>query len=60
LRATARLAARLDRASDRMNPYLAALAIGLMVLDVTCFLAIKVAPPKPIWHDAPLSAPPAP
>jgi hypothetical protein len=60
LQATARLASRLERAADRMNPYLMALAIGLMVLNVTCFVAIKACPPKPINLDAPLSAPAAP
>jgi hypothetical protein len=60
LQATARLATRLERAVDRMNPFLMALAIGLMILNVTCFFAIKVLPPKPIELGAPLSPPATP
>jgi hypothetical protein len=60
LQATARLASRLDRAADRMNPYLMALAIGLMIVNATCFFAIKVCPPKPIELGASQSPPPTP
>lgn len=36
------LLARLDRAAEQMNAFLLVLAIGLAVLDFTCFWIIKV------------------
>ena len=39
------MVARLDRAAEKMNAFLLVLAMGLAVLDFTCFWIIKV-------HDA--------
>ena len=36
------LLARLDRAAETMNAFLMVLAIGLAVLDFTCFWIIKI------------------
>ena len=36
------MVARLDRAAEQMNAFLLVLAIGLAVLDFTCFWIIKV------------------
>jgi hypothetical protein len=36
---------RLDRATREMNPFLLALAIGLLVLNLTCLAALKLSPP---------------
>ncbi len=52
-----RLVRRLERAACGMNPYLLTLAIGLVVLDATCFVAIRVLPPAPVGLDAPVSVP---
>jgi hypothetical protein len=60
LQATARLLQHLERAADRMNPYLMALAIGLFVLNLTCFVAIRISPPGPFDRDAPVSVPATP
>jgi len=53
----ARLALRLERAAAGMNPYLLCLVIGLVVLNVTFFVAAKVSPPRPINPDAAISMP---
>ncbi len=53
----ARLVRRLERAACGINPYLLTLAIGLVVLIVTCFVAIRISPPRPAGFDAPTSAP---
>ncbi len=47
-----RLGRRLDRAAYRLNPYLLAVAIGLAVLNLTFFVALKVTPtgPRPGTH----------
>lgn len=39
---------RLDRAAELINPFLLVLAIGLVILDLTCFLTLKIAglPPR--------------
>jgi hypothetical protein len=52
-----RLALRLERVAARMNPYLLAIAIGLAVLNVTCFIGLRVSPPKPVAVDAPTAVP---
>ena len=39
---TERLTGRLDRAARELNAFLLVLAIGLAVLDFTCFFAFKV------------------
>jgi hypothetical protein len=36
------LIGRLDRIAGHMNPFLAILAIGLALLDLTCFSAITI------------------
>jgi hypothetical protein len=46
-----RLAPRLERAAALMNPFLLTIAIGLIVLNVTCFIALQVSPPKPDGRD---------
>jgi hypothetical protein len=43
-----RLMRRLDRATGQMNPYLFAVAIGLVVLYVTCLTALVVRLPASI------------
>jgi hypothetical protein len=40
-----------------MNPYLLAIMIGLTVLDVTCFIGLKVSLPKPVSIGAPIPVP---
>jgi hypothetical protein len=42
-----RLLRRVDRAADEINPYLLALAVGLIILNVTFFIGMKVSPPRP-------------
>lgn len=51
------LLARLDRAAEKMNAFLLVLAIGLAVLDFTCFwvLQIRNALP-PVTHVSPSAA----
>jgi hypothetical protein len=49
----AQLALRLDRAAARMNPFLLTLVIGLVLLNATCFIALKISPPKPLSVEAP-------
>jgi hypothetical protein len=41
------LARRLDRLAARMNPYLAAAAVLLGLLNLTCFTARLIGPPPP-------------
>jgi len=53
-----RLLRRVDNAVHRINPYLLALAVGLIVLNVTFFIGMKVSPPRPIGSD--LVQPPLP
>jgi hypothetical protein len=53
-----RLAPRLERAAALINPFLLTIAIGLTVLNVTCFIALQVSPPKPISVDPPALVPP--
>jgi hypothetical protein len=45
---SARLLRRLDRAAYRINPYLLALAIGLIIVNVTFFIGMKISPPRPV------------
>ena len=52
-----RLALRLERAAARMNPFLLAIVIGLAVLNFTCFVGLKLSPPKPIAIDVSTPAP---
>jgi hypothetical protein len=33
------------------TPYLLALAVGLIVLNVTCFIGMKASPPRPIGSE---------
>jgi hypothetical protein len=42
-----RLLHRVDSAAYRINPYLLALAVGLIMLNVTFFIGMKVSPPRP-------------
>jgi hypothetical protein len=51
------LALRLERAAARMNPFLLAIVIGLAVLNFTCFVGLKLSPPKPIAIDVSTPAP---
>ncbi len=37
-----RLVRRLDRAAGEINPFLAAVAIGLVMLNLCCFVSLKV------------------
>jgi hypothetical protein len=55
-----RLAPRLERAAALINPFLLTIAIGLIVLNVTCFIALQVSPPKPVSIDPPALVPPTP
>jgi hypothetical protein len=41
---------RLDRATRDMNPYLLALAVGLALLDLTCFATGRLAQSVPPRH----------
>jgi hypothetical protein len=50
---------RVDRAAGAMNAFLIALAIGLMVLDVTFFAAIKITQ-LPAFQAAAADPAPAP
>jgi hypothetical protein len=54
------LATRLERAAGLINPFLLTIAIGLTVLNVTCFIALQVSPPKPVSIDPPALVPPTP
>ena len=54
------MAVRLDRAASDLNPILVALAIGLMVLNLTLYIGMAVsrnssiwAPPRHVSADAP-------
>jgi hypothetical protein len=47
---------RLDEAADGINPFLMVLAIGLAVLNLTCFALLATR--LPIGHDAPVSLSP--
>jgi len=40
-----------------MNLFLLLTAIGLTVLNVTCLIAVKVSPPKPVSIEAPIPVP---
>ena len=56
---------RLDRAADRMNPFLAVLAIGLAILNLTCLALLASQLPitrHPAGADPPaaLAADPSP
>jgi hypothetical protein len=55
------LITRLDAAARDLNAILLVLAIGLAVLDFTCFFALEVrnAVPPRVGADAALMAPPA-
>jgi hypothetical protein len=62
----AMLALRLDRAANDLNPMLAVLAIGLLVLNLTLYIGMAVsrdpsiwAPPRHIGADAPPATAPA-
>jgi hypothetical protein len=44
----ARLLRRVDLAAYRINPYLFAFAVGLIILDVIFFIGMKVSPPRPV------------
>ena len=49
-----RVAQRLERAAGELNPLLLAVAIGLRVLDLTCFITLRfIAPPRPQSADPP-------
>jgi hypothetical protein len=48
---------RLDRATGQINPYLFAVAIGLLVLYITCLIALTVRLP-PIHLKACVAAQP--
>ncbi len=48
---------RLDRATGQINPYLFAVAIGLLVLYITCLVALTVRLP-PIHLKACVAAQP--
>jgi hypothetical protein len=58
--------ARLDRAANDLNPLLAVLVIGLLVLNLTLYIGMAVsrdpsiwAPPRHIGADAPSATAPA-
>ena len=58
--ARAMLAVRLDRAANDLNPLLAVLVIGLLVLNLTLYIGMAAsrdpsiwAPPRHIGADAP-------
>jgi hypothetical protein len=33
---------RLDRVTGALNPFLAAISVGLLILDLTCLVAVKL------------------
>jgi hypothetical protein len=43
-----------------MNLFLWLTALGLTVLNVTCLIAVKVSPPKPVSIEAPIPVPMTP
>ena len=55
-----RQAPRLERAAGPINPFLLTIAIGFTVLNVTCFIALQVSPPKPVCIDPPALVPSTP
>jgi hypothetical protein len=54
--APARWMGRLDRAAQRMNPYLLVLAIGLFWLDFACLIALEISAPNPPNFDPPAAS----
>jgi len=52
-RSPERLIGRLDRLAGRLNPFLAAIAIGLAILDASCLLALWGSNALPISRGAP-------
>jgi hypothetical protein len=49
------MARGVDYAAGRMLPYLLALAIGLVVLDITCLIALEIGPSRAADLDKPAS-----
>ena len=43
------LALRIDRAASNLNPFLAVLAVGLLVLNLTLYLGIAAAHDSFVW-----------
>jgi hypothetical protein len=59
----ASLTVRLNHAAHEINPFLIIVAVGLMILNLTCYLGMSVARHSSTWngqHAIPVSAATAP